>query len=38
MLFKAVLAANVLVTVIFLEPLGMQGNTSIVETSKQSIE
>ena len=35
---KAVLAASVLATVIILEPLGTQGNTSIAKLSKQLIE
>ena len=35
---KAVLAANVLVTVIISGPLGTQGNTSIAKLSEQSVE
>ena len=35
---KAVLVANVLATVITLGPLGMQGNTSMAESSKYIVE
>ena len=35
---KAVLAANMLATVISLGPLGTQSDTSIVESSKQLVE
>ena len=38
MLLKAVLAVNMLVTVIILRPLGTQGNTSIAKLSKQSVK
>ena len=38
MLLKAVLMANILAIVISLRPLGMQGDTSIVENSKQLVE
>ena len=38
MLFKVVPAVNVLVIVIFLEPLGTQSNTSIAENSKQLVK
>ena len=35
---KAVLAANALVIVIILGPLGTQGNTSIAKLSEQSVK
>ena len=35
---KAVLAVNVLATVIILGPLGTQGNTSIAELNKQLVK
>ena len=35
---KAVLAANVLATVTILGPLGIQSNTSITKSSKQSVK
>ena len=35
---KAVLAANILATVIILKPLGTQSNTSIAKLSKQSVK
>ena len=35
---KAVLAVNIPATVISLGPLGIQGNTSIVKSSKQLIK
>ena len=38
MLFKVVLAANTLVIVIFLNPLGTQGDTNIEKSSKQLVE
>ena len=36
--FKAVLAANILVTVTILELLGIQSNTNIAKLSKQSVK
>ena len=38
MLLKAVLAVNMLATVIISGPLGTQGNTNIVKLSKQSVK
>ena len=35
---KAVLAANMLATVIILRPLGTQGDTSIAKLSKYTVE
>ena len=35
---KAVLAANILATIMISGPLGTQGDTSIVELSEQSVK